>query len=311
MAHPPSSALKRLVLCLLAGALALPPLAAQSSAPAAAGWLENLHLTATGTATRVENLSRTSHAPNRQDAETYELNLASTHSRQLAPSVLLVATAEAAGLLVPDFELNNHTRLGGRLALQRKFGLGPLAPVLQFSAAAAYKDARLAADRGWTTEAGVQLAKRVLPNLRLAANAAWLEHTARRATFDLGQHSFGADVQWDINDRWTLSGSASRLSGDIVANATWPVWGTMLAGGFGPVIFDYYTSRPWTTTHLFGPGWVSYSVEADVDLWSVTLTYAVSDRTSLELRRGGTYVVNRVGVSYPLSSWGLGLTHRF
>lgn len=33
----------------------------------------------------------------------------------------------------------------------------------------AYKSARFAGDRGWTTEAGVKLAQRVLPNLRLAA----------------------------------------------------------------------------------------------------------------------------------------------
>ncbi|RXK55755.1 hypothetical protein ESB00_07680 [Oleiharenicola lentus] len=274
-------------------------------------WLENLHLSASGTFGQTGNISRTSNEATRKDAETYELSLNSTHSRQLSRNLLLIASAELSTLAVPDYELTNHNRLGGRLTLQRKFGLGPQATVLQLTASAGYKDARLAADRGWTTEAGLQLSKRVLPNLRLVANASWLEHSARRDTFDLGQESYSAEVHWDISDRWSLSGSAGRLSGDIVANASWPVWSTMLAGGFGPTILNYYTSRPWTTTHLYGEGWVSYNVEADVDLWSVSLGFSVSDRTSLELRRSAAYVVNRVGVTYPTDSWSVGLSHRF
>jgi hypothetical protein len=308
MGHPPPPALNRLAAFLAAGLL-LPVLGAQPSG--VPGWLESLHLTASGTAARVDNISRTSHEPSRKDAETYELNLASTHARQLAPNLLLVATGEAATLNVPDYELNDNVRVTGRLALRRKFGLGPQATVLQFSAGATYKAARFGADRGWTTEAGLQLSKRVLPNLRLAALTSWLEHNARSATFDLNQHSYGIEAQWDINERWTLSGSASRLEGDIVANASWPIWGTALGGGFGPAVQQYYTARPWTTTNLYGTGWVSYNVEADVDLWSVSLGYALSGHTSLELRKSAAYVVNVLGIAYPTDSWSLSLTHRF
>lgn len=296
---------------VLLAALLLPSALPAQQRPESAGWLGNLHLSATVTASQVDNLSRTSHEPTRKDAETYELSLASTHARQLAPNLLLIAAAEGSALSVPDFDLADYSRLGGRLTLQRKFGLGAQATVLQAHASAGWKAARLDADRGWSTEAGVQLAKRVLPNLRLAANAAWLEHTARRNTFDLGQETYSAEIEWDINERWTLSGSAGRLRGDIVAHAAWPVWATMLAGGFGPTIFNYYTSRPWMTTDLYGSGWVSYNVEADVDLWSVSLGYAFSDHTSFELKRSAAFVVNRVGVTYPTATWGLGLSHRF
>ncbi|MFZ5494530.1 MAG: hypothetical protein ACOZE5_04230 [Verrucomicrobiota bacterium] len=302
--------MKPLLGLLCVAGLLLTAARAQSAAPTS-NWLERLHLTATGAASAINNLSRTSHEPTRQDAETYELSLASTHARQLAPNILLVATGEAGSLTVPAYELTDSLRFTGRLALQRKFGLGPQAPVLQFSAGATYKAARFGGDRGWTTEAGVQLAKRVRPNLRLAARADWLEHDARSATFDLNQHSFGLDARWDLNDRWALSGSAARLSGDIVANAAWPIWGMALGGGFGPTVQQYYRSRPWTTTHLYGPGWVSYNVEADVDLWSAALGYAFTDRTSLELRKSAAYVVNALGIAYPTDSWGLSLTHRF
>ncbi len=309
MGYPPPPALKRLTI-LLAALLLLPLLHAQREGTMPA-WLDNLHLTASGTFGKTDNISRTSHEPSRKDAESYEISLSSTHSRQLNRNLLLIATAEASTLSVPDYDLTDSSRFGGKLTLQRKFGLGSQATVLQFSASANYKAARLADDRGWTTEAGVQLSKRVLPNLRLAANANWLEHTARRNTFDLGQHSYSADFRWDINDRWSLSGSAGRLSGDIVANASWPIWGTMLSGGFGQTIFNYYTSRPWHTTNLYGSGWVSYNVEADVDLWSASLGFAVTENTSLELRRSAAFVVNRVGVTYPTDSWSVGLSHRF
>ena len=283
--------------------------AQESSGPGA--WIESLHLSASGTASWVENLSRTSYEPTRKDAATYDFTLSGSLPRQLAPSVLLVGSGELSSLLVGDYSLDNHFAATGRIALQKKFGLGPQAWVLQGSVGGGYKAARLDADRGWTTEAGVQLAKRVLPNLRLAASGRWLEHNAASATFDLNQHSFGLEAQWDIDEHWTLSGSATRLKGDIVASAAWFVWQQAITGGFGPTVFNYYTSRPWSVTNLYGDGWVSYNVAADVDLRSLSLAYAVSYHTSLELRKSAAYVVNRIGVAYPTTSWALSLAHRF
>jgi len=295
-------------LLLLTGLLAL---AAHAQEGAAASWIDNLHLTASGGAAWVNNLSRTSFEPTRKDATTYEFKLAGSQPRQLASSVLLVASEEIDTLSVPDFDQADNLRAGGRLSFQKKFGLGPLAPVLQVSAGTTYKSARFAGDRGWTTEAGLQLAQRVLPNLRLAAGAQWLEHDAKSRVFDLNQHSFSLEASWDINERWSLSGSATRLRGDIVANAANAVWGRALGGGFGPAVQEYYNSRPWTVTGIYGPQWVSYNVKADVDLWSVTLACAVTEHTAVELRKSAAYVINQVGVRYPTDSWGLSLTHRF
>jgi hypothetical protein len=297
--------------CLLLLSILLALSARAQEGNRTARWVENLHLSATGTAAWVENHSRTAAVANRADAATYELSLGGTLPRQLASSVLFVASGEISSLSVPDYDLADNFKTGGRLALQRKFGLGPLAPVLSVSLGGTYKSARLAADRGWTTDAGVQLAKRVLPNLRLAAGAAWLEHNARSATFDLNQRTYSLDASWDIDERWTLAGSVGRLEGDIVANATWPVWGMALGGVFSPTVQEYYSARPWSVTNLYGPGWVSYNVEADVDLWSVALTYAFTDHAAMELRKSAAFVVNRIGVTYPTDSWDLGLNYRF
>lgn len=283
---------------------------AQNRAPSA-GWLDNISVTASGTASWVENLSRTSAEPARKSAETYELTLGALQRRQLAPSWLLQAGIDAAFLAVPDYDLANHLELGPRLSLQRKFGLGPLAPVLQLDAALNYKSARLDADRGWGTEVGLRLAKRFNPVFKAGVGGQWIEHNARSAVFDIVQHSLSVDATWDINDRWSLSGSAGRLSGDIVANAPWSIWGMAISGGLGPAVFNYYTSRPWAVTHLYGDGWVSYNVEADVDLWSLAAAYAVSDHTTAEFRYSSAFVVNKIGVRYPTDSWGLSVVHRF
>lgn len=302
------SGLSRLAQRLLPAALLASVAQAQSADPS---WIEYLHPTASAEVAWVENISRTSFEPTRKDATTFSLEAGGSLPRQLAPSVLFVGSGEVTSLWVGDYELNNHVTATAHLALQKKFGLGPQAWVLQGKVSGGYKAARFDDDRGFGTAAEVQLAKRVLPNLRLAATARWLEHDAASAVFDLNQSTYGFEAQWDINDRWTLAGSVGWLQGDIVANAAWPVWKQMLDGAFGEVIYDYYTSRPWTVTHLYGPGWVSYNVEADVDLWSGTLTYAFTDRAALDLRYSSAYVVNAVGVTYPTDSWSARFNFRF
>jgi hypothetical protein len=266
---------------------------------------------ASGTVSWVDNLSRTSAAPNRKDAATYELSLATSRHRQLAPDWLLHAGAEATVLSVPEYERADFLKAGARLGLQRKFGLGPFAPVLLLDTALTHKAARLAADRGWTTEASLRLAKRFTPALKAGVSGIWLEHAARSAVFDLHQHSFSVDATWDLSERWSLSGSAGRLSGTVVANAAPAVWTQALGGGLGPSVFAYYNSRPWEVTHLYGPNWVSYNVEAEVDLWSLTLACAMTGNTTAEVRYGSVFVVNKIGIRYPTESWGLSLVHRF
>jgi len=284
--------------------------AAQERAPIA-GWPGNLTVTAAGTVNRVDNLSRTSNEPNRKDAATYELSLSATRHHQLASSWLLHAGAQATLFHVPDYDLTNHFKAGPQLGLQYKFGLGPLAPVLQFDTAFTYKSARLAADRGWTAEASLRLARRFTPAFKAGVSGLWLKHSARSTIFDLAQHSYSLDATWDISERWSLSGSAGRLSGYIAANAAPAVWSMALSGGSGPVVAAYYNSRPWVATHLYGPDWVSYNVEADVDLWSLALSCALTENTSVEFRHGRALVVNKIAVRYPTESWGLGLVHRF
>ncbi len=284
---------------------------AQSVRAPAAPWLESFSVTASATATSVDNISRTSYAPTRKDATTYELGLSASRHDQLAANWLLDSGAGVDWLSVPKYDLTDNLKGGPRLALQHKFGLGPRATVLQFDTGLTYKAARFAADRGWTTETGVRLAKRLDPALKVAASGQWLEHNAASATFDLQQRTLSLEAVWDITAKWRLSGAASRLSGRIVANAAWPVWGQALSGSLGPLVANYYNSIPWEVTNLYGPGWVSYNVEATANLWSLALAYAVTERSTVELRLNSAYVINHIDIRYPTESWGLGFVHRF
>ncbi len=277
----------------------------------AATWLEGISVSAAVTASSVDNISRTSYAPTRKNATSYELDVDASRHQQLSPGWLLELAAGAGWQQVPDYSLTDNLTAGPRAALQYKFGLGPLAPVLQFNTAFTYKDARLADDRGWTTEGGIRLAQRLDPALKVAVGCQWLDHNAASSTFDLQQRTLSFEAVWDITEDWRLSGSASRLTGRVVANAAWAVWQQAITGGYGEAVYDYYTSIPSSVTNLYGPGWVSYNVQADANLWSLTLAYAVTANSTLELRYNSAYVINYVDIRYPTKSWGLGWIHRF
>jgi hypothetical protein len=274
-------------------------------------WMENLHWSASGSALWVENISRTSYVPTRKNAMSYEFTLGAGQSRQIAPAWLLDFGADVNLLAVPEFDRTNFFSAGPRLGLQHKFGLGPLAPVIRFDAAYTYKSARIQANSGGTAEAGLRLSKRLNESLKVAASGQWLEHYANSATFDIQQRTVSVEATWDINEHWRLNASAGWLSGRIVANAAWSVWQQAITGGLGPIVYNYYDSIPWEVTDSYGPRWVSYNVEAHADLWTLSLDYALSEHTTLELRAGSVYVVNHINIRYPTDSWGLSLIHRF
>lgn len=299
---------------LLAGLFTGAVLATGQTGPersGAASWVENLEVSASVSTTWVDNISRTSHEPTRKDAELHEFAVGVSRHRQLAGSWLLNLDADAAYTSEPDFNLNSHLKLGPRLGLQHKFGLGPLAPVLLLDTALTYKSSRLSADTGWTAEAGLRWSKRLTPEFKVSASGRWLEHYANSATFDLTQRSLSLEAVWDLNEHWRLSGTAGRLRGHVVAHAAGAVWTQAITGGLGATVFNYYTTVPWEVTHAYGPNWVSYNVDATVDLWSVTLSRSLTEHTTLELRASGAYVVNKIDIRYPTDSWGLGLIHRF
>ncbi len=292
---------------LLCGLLAVVP----AFAAQAGSIFRDLTWSATGAGAWVENLSRSSNPLDMREAMAYDSTFNAAGSRQLARNWLLGYSAEAGYHAIPEFSHNNLLTYGVRGRLQRKFGLGPLVPALTAQAGYRQTDARINAQDGGTLSASLHLSKRLLSSVRVGLDAAWLQHDARHATYDIQQHTFSIEAEWDITDRWRLSGSVGRLSGDIVATAGPTVWNRAITGLLGPAIGTYYNSTPWEVTDAYGPGWVSYQVKADVDLWSLALTHSFSANTSIDLRLSSAYAVNIVNVRYLQRHWGAGFNHRF
>lgn len=291
--------------------LTLPAASLTALASQPPGWAANIHVSATAEASWVENASRTSLASTRQDAALYEVAVNLTTPRQLAPAWLAQLGLDTRFTAEPEFSLNNRLAAGPRASLQYKFGLGPYAPTLEASASVLYHDVRLGAASGWVATTGLRLAKRFSPTFRASLFADWNESYARSAVFDVQQHTLGLEAAWDFTERWRISVSASRLSGDIVTNAAPATWAQAISGGLGATVSDYYTTVAWDVTDLYGQNWVSYNVAADVDLWSTTLDYRINDDTTLGLSLRSAYVVNRIDVRYPSKAWTLNLNHRF
>ncbi len=285
------------------------PASAQPSSPP--GFWQGFQLSTEASGAWVENLSRSSNPLDMREATVYDLGLDATRTRQIARDWLVSYGAEANGFLVPDYSRNNLFTYAANARLQRKFGLGPYAPSLAGQVSYGRTEARIDGQDGGTLSGGFSFAKRLHPAFQISLDATWLRHYAEHATFDLSQRTYTIEAAWDISDRWRLTASAGLLEGDIVATAGPAVWARALSGGLGPAIADYYNRTPWKITDAYGPGWVSYSVKADVDLWAASLSYAFSERTTLDLRLRSAYAVNIVNVRYLQRHWGAAIVHRF
>ncbi len=290
---------RRCLLALLALILASAPTggAATFRADVSAGW--------------IDNLSRSASPLDQRDALRTEAQLSASWFRATRSGFL--ASLELAGGLttVPDFSKAGALTVGPRVLLRQKFGLGAYAPAVELSAGLNRREARLDADEGWTSNAGLRLVKRLTPAWRLAVTGDWHQHDARQGTFDIRQRRLHATVTWDLSDRWQLNASGGRLWGEFTANASSGIWAQAISGGLGAAIEEYYNTIPWAVTDIYGPGWVTYPVAGRVDFWSLELAPALGRNTSLPLRYERANSLNRAGVRYSQESWSLGILHRF
>jgi hypothetical protein len=270
-----------------------------------------LETTAQVCATWAENLSRTSFGPSQQSAALYTAQVTARQARQLNSDWLLVLSGEAGTELVPRFEGLDSFHGGVHVQLRRKFGLGPLAPVLDFNGGLTGYSVREGGRSGWKTDIGLTLGRRLTDTWRVAATGAWEEYNAAHTAFDVGQRSLALESTWELTANWQLGTGARRLWGQLTANARYDIYDLALDGSFGPAIRDYYNRIPYEVSNTFGPGWVAYRVDCHADLWWVQLAATLGPHTSLPLRYESALVVNRVGVRYRSDFWSLGLVHRF
>lgn len=258
-----------------------------------------------------ENLSRTSHAPTIRDATVYTLHGLATHARQLNSDWLLIAGFDAGLEHVPEYRALDQLSANARLTLRRKFGLGPMAPVVDLSAGVARVAFRESGRSGWRSHASLSVSKRLTPEWRIGASGSWEKFDASHTTFDIQHRRLAIETHWEVSERWTLGAGAARQWGRLVANASGSIWSQAISGGFGPVVNSYYNRIPWEVSHTFGPGWVAYRVDNTADFWWTEASFALSERTRVPLRYESGRVVNRIGIRYDSSLVTVGVLHRF
>lgn len=274
-----------------------------------AGLPFDLRLTAA--AAWAENVSRSSSPLDWADAMSYEAALTASHHRQLAPNLTGQFWLQAGVFTRPRYDENNEITLGPGAGLSRKFGLGPLAPVVSAEAGFVHKAARIGGNTGWTARAALTASKRLHPAWRLSATGDWHNHYARSSTYDVRYQRLFGELAWDFTDRWQLTYGYGRLWGDFTANASPVIWPRAIGGLLGPVIADYYNAMPWEVTDAYGPGWVTYRVYGKARLWWLQLSPALTANTALALRYDSQFAINKVNVRYRTDIWTLSLLHSF
>lgn len=259
-----------------------------------------------------DNLSSTSHAPTLKSGQYFTLSGMLDHMRQLDRDWLLIMEAEALFENVPKFSALNSISGVGRIKVQRKFGLGAFAPVLEFNTAATATSFQENPRSGLQLEAGAKLSKRFSNTLQFGGGINWEDYDAKHRTFDVRTHRVFLEGVWDLTQRWRLSAGASRIWGQFVANADGSIWPLAIGGQLGPEIFQHYNTLAWEVSDTFGSGWVAYrNRESTVDQWWVELSPAITDQTSISLRYEFNRAINAIGIRYDSAFWTLGLNHQF
>lgn len=266
----------------------------------------------TASLTWTDNISHTSHLPTLKSGKYQTVSLTTDYTRQLTRNWLLLGTGELQIQHVDTFSALNHVAGTGTLKLQRKFGLGAFAPVLQINSALAIARFDETRRSGWQYTGGIGLSKRLTEILSVSANAAVDEYFAQRPVYDVSTRKITLEGDWDITSRWRLSLGGSRTWGQYVANADPAIWPLAIGGQLGPVIETHYNTLAWEVTDSFGPGWVAYrNRDSHADAWWAELSPALTDRTSLSLRYEFVRITNAVGIKYNSAYWTAGVTHQF
>lgn len=258
-----------------------------------------------------ENISRASGAADFRDAAEYELGGQARFVRQLTPRLLARLDLEFAGWTSPEYDLLDRLEFGPRLVLTRKMGLGPEAWVLAAETGLTGRTGRLDDADSVGALAALTLSKRFGPWFSTAVSGSWTGHKARDATFAVAHYAAEARVNFDPHPRARFSFGVGRRDGTFTVGASGARFGRALAGALGPAVASYYAAIPTATTGVFGPGWVSYRVEAELEEWWCEFSPALTDRASVALRYGRAHFINRVDVEYRQDTVSLSFLYAF
>ncbi|MFH1496944.1 MAG: hypothetical protein ABII82_03875 [Verrucomicrobiota bacterium] len=267
--------------------------------------------TARGTYTWTENLTRASGPADYRDAASYGAELTFGTVRSLESGFLLRPQLYASYTTTPEYDLLNSGELGSRLVVQRKFGLGPTAPVVAVDATVGGRLGRLDGADALVTQAGVTLSKRFSPYAAVDLRGEIGRDWAREEVYEVTNRDLIATIALDPHPRLRFTTGAGRRWGTFLATASAARFAGALAGGLGPRVANYYAGSPQAADGIFGPGWISYRVRGEADFFFFDLSPVISDQTSVSIRYERVKSVNIVDVDYYQDIFRVALMHAF
>ena len=233
-----------------------------------------------------DNLSNGQLAGDIKGDHLLDLELSGGRYYQLAPSLGLIISAKLKATHYDSYGDLNSTSLGASASLRKKFGLGPMAPMVNASIDISHLDVQHDPRDRWIYKAGLGIRKRLNPRLDLSVNYEHLETAPDHGgedipflvnnfgidgdVFDIRRDSLTAALVFSVTERLSAYGSYSRQQGTIVAS-TLP----------DPALVSIYDKAMFDP--VFGPGVVAYAIEADTDIFGAGLSWALNNHSSLNL----------------------------
>lgn len=215
-----------------------------------------------------------------------DLELSGGRYIQLDSSLGLIGIAKLKATRYDTYTGINSTNLGVSASLQKKFGLGPMAPLLSASMEVSHLDARHDPRDRWIYKAGLGIRKRVNERLDLSLDYEHLQTNPDDRgedipflvdnfgiggdVFRIRRNSLTASLIFSVTERLSSYGSFSRQRGTIVAST---VPDPALVSIYDKAMFD----------PVFGPGVVAYAIEADTNIFGAGLSWALNNHSALNL----------------------------
>lgn len=249
------------------------------------------------------NITRTTFSGGSHDAMLYAGNFEAQWHDELTRDVSLQFNANAEAESCPRYDDLDHLSLGAEIALQRKFGLGPLAPVLRADLACTGSAYRGTERNGARLLAGLRWSRRWNESWQTVLAADYLANTGRARVYDYHNHGLSLEAVYDFAGRWQLTAGLKRQWGEQLSYA----W----IGGRGatyPYVFDIWKNT--TDSPTFGANWQVYTIDAHADTFWISLTPALGGYRSVPLRFEQTSVVGR-GESFKVRLISLNFVQRF
>jgi hypothetical protein len=187
-------------------------------------------------------------------------------------------TGEARAEQYAHYKGLNNVTLGTTLGLKHKLGIGLTAPIIRYHASLA----RLSFDdsyrTGWKTTAGASITKRFNEKWELSTSFSfdhrWTDKELRLppffsgAAYDVTGRTLSIDANYTASEKWLVSFGIAQRRGEIAST-----------GVHTKAIWD--ASTAWSKDFALGDD--SYRIDARTNMLNLAASYALSDRSSLNL----------------------------